>query len=146
MSNRLKGKLFGFAIVAFIISMFFSYVELDYWLHSRWINATITTLKVRVNPQNEQEQGVDIIYQFTEPNGTERIDSDEMPARWRPPNFNPQSDQNKVRVEYTPGEKGRSRIAGNSHEQWLIVLGVMLVAMLYFGIATLLQIRKDYRS
>ena len=69
-----------------------------------------------------------------------------MPAQWRPVKFKLGSDQNEVNVEYTPGEKGRSRIEGNSHEQWLIVLGVALAAMLYFGLATLIQIRRDYRS
>ena len=146
MNDRIKGKLFGLAIVAFIISIFVSYVELDYWMHSRRTDATITSMTVRVNPQNGQEQGVDVRYQFVECNGTDRKDSDEMPARWRPAHFKLGSDQNTVRVEYTPGEKGRSRIAGNSHGGWLIVLGVTLAAMVYFGVITLLQIRRDYKA
>jgi hypothetical protein len=122
---RVKGLLFPGAL--FLVACFLCYGEVVYLLWGKEVRADVTssyeaTVRSRRGRVRPVERTVE--YAFTEPDGTLRKDSDTIDINRILPA------DGTVRVQYTPGAGGRSRLAG--HVNWLafgflVVSSVLLV-------------------
>jgi hypothetical protein len=129
-SELARAKWLLFSGAFFLASCFICWGELAYLLRGRRTDATVTkayevTRRGRFGIGSSTALTVE--YAFAEPDGTRRTGSDTVPPDWDlPPN-------GKAPVQYTPGEDGRSRLAGHVHWAGLAIFAVSVVVLGFFG-------------
>lgn len=134
MDNELaRAKWLLMSAALFLASCCMTYGEASYLLKGRETSATITKayeVTQRGRFGTDRGQRLTVEYTFTEPNGTQRRDSDTVGLDWNVPA------SGKIPVQYTPGVDGRSRLAG--HVNWLgigiFAVSVVLIALFALGL------------
>jgi hypothetical protein len=125
-----RAKWLLFSGLLFVVSCFICYDELVYVLKGRETQATVTkAYEVTRRGRFGLSRGtrLTVEYAFTEPDGTRRSDSDTVDPDWDLPSTG------TVRVRYTPGASGRSRLAGHVNWGGIGIFVVSLGVMGYFG-------------
>ena len=108
-------------------------------ISSRAVPATVIQLSaVTVRLRSSNSKQLQVEYTFAEPNGTRRSGSDSQPLGWKPPA------DGTVLVQYTPGEYGRSRMAGKVNVVVLVLFGCSFAVRAVFGFL-LVRRRRDRR-
>ena len=114
--TRFKGILF--AVLAFLVSAYFSYGELKFAGWGKTAEAKVTRTHQTRNFSKRLLLRVE--YQFTEADGTGRSERDDVAIDWPAPGTG------NVTVQYLPGVAGSSRLLGNSNMMAVyIVLGCL---------------------
>lgn len=131
-SRGLRWMIVGVVLVlAFVASACAGMEELTYLVAGQTAEADVTELSESTTRARRSgtvvEQSLIVSYTFTEPDGTWRHATSKVDADW------PLPDGGKVLVQYTPGEKGKSRLAGQSNVFILGVVGFLLVVAVGFG-------------
>jgi hypothetical protein len=108
-------------------------VQLNYLVFSKRAEATVTRAEGVVywqerNGQRTEQRAIRVSYKFVEPDGTRRDGHDEFPA-----SMGYQCGQ-KITVEYTSGDLGTSRVAGNWNVVWIILFFVSGAMLGAFGL------------
>jgi hypothetical protein len=135
---RAKWLLAGF--VVFLIGSWFSYRELIYLVRGREGPAVIArAYEVEKRGRWGLVTGtrVAVDFEFLDSEGNRRKGHDEMSSGWQPPRDGP------VRVQYTPGADGSSRLAG--HVNWFGP-AVFAVALVYLVIMARRLLRRASRA
>ena len=110
----------------FLISCFMVYDEFDYWLNGAEADAHVT--KCYETTGRRGSVSTTLEYSFTEANGTARKGMSTLEQGWRPPG------SGIVRVKYTPGQDGRSRLVGRPPRLAFYIFGGSLLAIGGFAI------------
>jgi hypothetical protein len=135
-----KVKLFLVCLVLFLVSCYFGYEEIVYFVMGRSTPATVTKVAdLTTRGRGGERTHRQIEFSFTEADGTKRSGEDSMSTSWTPP------PDGVVQVRYTAGVSGRARLA--EHVNWL-GLGMFVAAMalvLFFGTRLWLQARAATR-
>jgi hypothetical protein len=117
------------AIVVFLISGCMTWGELIYLVSGRNAEADI----VKINEVTRRgrfgipRQSLVVNYSFAEADGTRRTGADTMSADWTAPS------SGKVPVRYTPGANGNVRLVGNVNWLSIILFGVSVAIIGFFG-------------
>ena len=99
--------------VVLIFSAYTTYVETRYLVFAKTVSATLVGVEeVRSTSRRSNEVTLRVKYTFSEPDGTKRNEADRMSSDWTAPSAG------VVDVQYIPGKKEWSRIAGNDR-LWL---------------------------
>ena len=127
-SELAKAKWLLISGVLFVVSCFICYGELVYLLNGRETQASVTKVyEVTKRGRFGMNRGtrLEAEYAFKEPDGTRRTGTSTVGKDW---DFS-----DSVAVRYTPGENGRSRLAG--HVNWLgiILFFASVCALGFFG-------------
>ena len=134
-------RLVLFSLIVLVVLGYYSYVEMVYLFQSRSARATVTgSSVVTVHRRGSNSQHLQVDFTFAEPNGVRRRGSDSRPLGWKP------DSDGAIPVQYTPGEYGRSRIAGNVNSTVLILFGCSLVVLIGFGVFLWLGARAATRE
>ncbi|MFO0935670.1 MAG: hypothetical protein U0798_04030 [Gemmataceae bacterium] len=128
-------------VIFFIISCFSIYTEMVYFFRGRVTVAQVSDVR---DFQTTDRRGRSspskkiVLYEFTEPNGEQRKGSDEINLGWKR--------TQTVKVQYTPGANGRSRIAGNVN--WLGVgfFGFSIILMAAALLLIWISYVRDHRQ
>jgi hypothetical protein len=113
--------------VVFVVSSIFSYRELDYALRGNKTQATVAKrYKIRTGRYGTSE-ALRIEFNFVEPDGTKRQGYDTVGTDWQAPA------DGLIRIQYTAGENGRSRLAGRANWLPIIILLASLGLLGFFG-------------
>lgn len=108
--------------VLFVVSCFTAYTEAVYLLWGR--DATASVTGTRIVPGTRGRTWLQVIYRFTEPDGTERRGYDRVGTTWTAPAGG------LVAVRYTPGPDGWSRLAWNPKWYWVILFAASVIGIL----------------
>ena len=139
---RLKWDFFG--LIALIVCGLFSYGEMTYFILGRTAEANLTKaeeITVRSGRFGARtSQKLSLEYAFVEADGTRRTGRDTVDLDWAFP-----ADK-KVAVRYTPGNDGKSRLAGGFEWLWLVAFGIAMVVWIYFIIRFILHVRAETRD
>ena len=120
-----KLKLMLVVSILFISSAIFSWTELKYVLFGRTADAIVT----RVQPTSEyagrgrSRRMLAVEYQFTEPGGEVRRESDRVNPDW------PLADDRTAAVQYIAGKPEWSRLKGHNRMFSVYIFLACLVAM-----------------
>ena len=133
-------RLVLFSLIMLVITGYFSYVEMIYLLQSRSVRATVT----RLSEMTERRRSSTLVYlqveyAFAELTGTRQTGSGNQPLGWRPPA------DGTILMQYTPGEYGRSRIAGKVNVVVLVLFGCSFAVLTVFGSLLWLEARAATR-
>ena len=110
----------------FFISAFFAFQELRYAIWGKVTSADVSEAKL---VEHDGAQKLIVKYSFQEEGGTRRTEKDEVGLDWEPPAGD------KLQVDYLPGVKDRSRIAGNRNTLMLyIFLGSLLFCLITIAV------------
>lgn len=109
----------------FLLSCFMCYDELAYLLWGREAQATVA--KVYESRSRRGPTRLTVEFTFSEPGGLHRKGMVTVPTDWSAPR------SGTVPVEYTAGELGRARLAGQVNWTWIIVFAASVAAMGVFG-------------
>jgi hypothetical protein len=127
-SRRGQAKLV--IAVYFVLLVFYSGVELRYIFFGKTARALVTqTNRYTTCTKSGTHTTVAIQYQFTEPSGKLRVESDKVEADGSEPTLG-----EAIKVEYCPGSAGMSRIAGHNAaiilaiSLFLFAVGFLVVA------------------
>jgi hypothetical protein len=123
-------------IVVFLVSCFFVYDEFCYLIWSREAPGTITKVYTSTTRRGTV---LNVDYTFTEADKTARRGTVVLSDSWSPP------PGNTVTVQYTPGELGRSRLAGTIYRLPIIIFGVSLLAVLVVIVRLVREANDAYR-
>jgi hypothetical protein len=120
-----RAKWLLMAGLLFLVSCFLVYDEVAYALSGREAQATVTKsyLSTSGRPSLRSSARLTVEYAFAEPGGGQRKGMSSLPADA----VLPQS--GTVAVRYTPGEDGRSRLAGHVNWWGITMFGVTLLAL-----------------
>ncbi|MEX0704804.1 MAG: DUF3592 domain-containing protein [Planctomycetales bacterium] len=102
--------------VAFLISAFFAWSELQYALRSRTVEAELVEVRetYTVGRRGRRVPKLEVEYRFTEEDGALRLERDDVSTDW------PLPEADTVAVQYFPGAPGESRLAG--HRNWIALV------------------------
>ncbi len=133
-AEQRKAGLLVAAVIAFVISGWYSFNELKYTLKSTTVTATVTrTYEFTVQTRHGRSgPRLGIEYEFTDDDGVTRNDKDwvRLPSELR--------GEPGVEVQYLPGEDGDSRLAANRS-----ILGPLFfagsIAFLVFSLVRLIR-------
>ncbi|MBX3438532.1 MAG: hypothetical protein KF861_13655 [Planctomycetaceae bacterium] len=134
-AERAKAGMLLAAIVAFIISGWYSFRELNYLLRGRSVEAEVTrmyeyTVPTRHGPSKPR---LGIEYRFTDADGQSREDKDWVPVS------RGLHGRATVEVQYLPGPEGDSRLAANRS-----ILGpAVFLACLAFVVLGLMRLIRE---
>lgn len=105
--------LFG---LMFLVSVYYSWQELVYVVRGNTAQAMVTETYTMKSGRFRQHEERVLEYKFAEAGGLSRRGADTISMDEPVPG--------QILVQYTPGEKGRSRIAGHVRWMWLCIFGV----------------------
>ena len=134
---RFRVLLFGIGL--FAISGYYCFVETEYLVQGQSARAMVTSTKPTSDRRGRHARINRVEYRFAEPNGTQRSGSDHRPLDWTPP------PNGRIVVEYTPGQDGRSRMAGSVNSRAILLFGGCLVVLAVFGIFLWSRTRETIR-
>jgi hypothetical protein len=129
-SEGIRAKGLIVAGILFLISSCFTWSEMYYLLFGKTTDATVTNVSeytVRGRFGSNRGNKLSINYSFTEQDGTFRKGDDTVSTSFSGI-YN-----NKVKVQYTSGENGSSRLYGNTKTGWLIIFAFSLLVLVGFG-------------
>src|SRR3954454_13361875 len=102
-------KLLLFFGLMFLVSTFFAYKELKYWLRGKTIRADLIDVRETTSSGRRRRPMLVVEYGFTEPGATtRRRETDRVSTDWEQP-----ADKS-VTVQYLPGTDN-SRLAGHAN-------------------------------
>ncbi|MBX3379696.1 MAG: hypothetical protein KF805_06350 [Phycisphaeraceae bacterium] len=112
---RIQVGLVVGCVVVLLFSAYTTYAEARYMLAGRTASAALVGVQeVRPGRRETDPVYLRVDYAFTEPDGSNRAESDLMPTDW------PVPPGNIVNVQYLVGKNGWSRISGHDR-LWLTV-------------------------
>lgn len=134
-AEQRKAGLLIAAVVAFVISGWYSFNELKYFLWSHTVTATVTRTYEFTVPTRHGQSGprLGIEYEFTDADGETRHDKDWVPL---PSEVRGQAG---VDIQYLPGPEGDSRLAANRS----VIGPVFFVGCLLFLLFNLAQLIRE---
>ncbi len=106
-----------------------SWTELKYTVEGQTTTAIVTKARryTERDKYGQSIKSISIEYQFTEPSGTSRLETDDLPLPDSPPNLG-----NRIDIQYLPGTPGQSRFAGHDHLTAAAAFLTLLAATLIF--------------
>lgn len=114
--------------IAFVLSAFFAFEELRYTIWGRTVQAQL--LEVRntrdIGGRGRTEPALAFDYSFDDGELGRRTEKDMVPPDWARP------EGNSIAVQYIPGEKDASRLAGHRHIGSVVIFGACLLALAVF--------------
>lgn len=116
--------------IGLLLSTFFAFGELKYFLFGKTVDATITKVE-RVESRSRRggsNYWTEISYKFTDKEGHQRTGSDQMDENWSGPR------EGTIQITYRGGADGISRLAG--HYNWfglIMWFAFFIPTAIFFG-------------
>lgn len=117
-------RKFKFALmfgIWFLVSCYYSWQELVYLIRGKRTVATVTETYQQSSGRFGTNKHRVLEYRFSEEGGLGRRGADTMSMEEPAPT--------QVRIEYTPGENGRSRLEGHVRWMWLAFFGISMTGL-----------------
>jgi len=123
-----KIRIFFGLLFTFIVSTYFAYEELKYAIWGKTVSAQLLDVHNTrdIGGGGRSVAAIGVEYSFTDAERGARTEKDMVPTDWERPTGN------EVLVEYIPGEKDASRIAGYRRVGSIVFFfGVLLVVGIF---------------
>lgn len=130
--QRNFGKMAITIAIALLYCGYYSWTELKYAVAGQTTTAIVTKAQryTEHDKYGQSIKSISIEYQFTEPTGTPRLETDNLPLPDSPPNLG-----NRIDIQFLPGSPGASRFAGHDHLTAAAAFLTLLAAtLIYIGI------------
>ena len=108
----------------FLFSAYFAYGELEFLLVGKTAEARVTWTSYQTFGGNPNHNEFTVEYDFTEADGTRRIESDNVSRDWT---F--ATTGSNITIQYLPGVKGSSRLLGHSERTMVYLFFGFLTAL-----------------
>jgi hypothetical protein len=119
-------KILLFFGLMFLVSTFFAYKELKYWLRGRTIKADLIEVRETTSSGRRRQPMLVVEYGFTEPGATtRRRETDRVSVDWEPPT------DKTVMVQYFPGTDD-SRLAGHANVVAVVIFFASFAVTAFF--------------
>lgn len=105
----------------FLVSCYYSWQELVYLIRGKIAVATVTETYQQSSGRFGTNKHRVLEYSFAEAGGLARRGADTISIE--------ESTPTQVRIEYTPGEKGRSRLEGHIRWMWLAFFAISMTGL-----------------
>lgn len=137
-TDRAKLRIGLVVVVVVLTSAYLSCVEVKYAIWGKTADAEITrTFEfTEYHRHGLSEEKLAVQYHFREQDGTDRKEVMNRSANWQVPA------DNRLRIQYLPGEGGAARPAG---ERSYVALGIFLVSLSVLGFFTVKTWREAYK-
>jgi len=134
---RVQVGLLIACVFVLLFSAYTTYAEIRYAISGRTLAATLVGVEeVRSGRRENEETRLRVRYSFADTDGTKRAKSDNMAADWSPPGGT------TVNVQYIPGKKDWSRLAG--HDRLWFTLPFIVCSAIVIGF--LVRFYREYQE
>jgi hypothetical protein len=132
-----KLKWWGIGIVAFVISGWWTFSELNYAVRGLVADGDIRSIQqgTQSGRRGRTREVWKVEYDFPDKTGARISARETLPIDWSP------AADRKVQVQYIPGSDGSARIYGRGNTFAVIVFIVICVVMSFFAIRLFLEAR-----
>ena len=120
-----------YALVIFVVSCYFTFVEMKYAVWSKTAAAMITNVREESIRARRSMSGTKkvlrVSYEYTEADGTRRSETDDISIHWDGPRFG------AVTVQYFAGVDHSSRIKGTGNVAFVVVFAASMAGLGFCG-------------